>query len=62
MQNQFQLSFLLMKVNGFPQEVNEDKSGYLGLKNTLFSWLSALNLFQLQQMNLFTKLDKCELS
>lgn len=52
MQSQFLPSLLLMKVNGFPQEVNEDKFGFLGLKIPCFHGyliMYSLNLIQLQQ-------------
>lgn len=39
MQSQFLLSLLFMKAPRFPQEVNEHKFGFLGLKY-LVSWLS----------------------
>jgi len=52
MQRQFLPSLLFMNVNGFPQEVREDKFGLLGLKISCFHGYLIMyspNLIQLQQ-------------
>lgn len=49
MQSQFLPSFPLMKINSFPQEVNEDKLGFLGLRIPCFHGYLIMYLIQLQQ-------------